>query len=182
MVVEEERSGDDERWHIDEQVGYVVADGGSTLDGEGEVGVLQSAHTGPEDWPTESLDGTYTDPVVVAGPLSYQDGDPAHVRLKEVGGGPGSDSFQWKIEEWDYQDGSHARERPGYLVMEDGSHTIGGTRMEAGKIDTGDGWQTVSFDQSFGGALITGRFDDGPDLQWRRSGGDPGQKRNERGV
>ena len=87
----------------------------------------------------------------MAGPLSYQDGDPAHVRLKEVGGGPGSDSFQWKIEEWDYQDGSHARERPGYLVMEDGSHTIGGMGMEAGKIATDDGWQTVSFDQSFGG-------------------------------
>ena len=76
--------------------------------------------------------------MVVAGPLSYQDGDPAHVRLKEVGGGPGSDSFQWKIEEWDYQDGSHARERPGYLVMEAGSHTIDGLgRLEAVKNDAG---------------------------------------------
>jgi len=144
VVVEEERSADEEMNHTDEQVGYAATDRTSTFGGNGEAGHLQGAQGG--SWHTESLGTSYTEPVVLAGPLSYHDRAPAHLRLRNVG----SVSFEWKIEEWlNPQDGAHARERAGYLVVETGTRTLDGVKMEAGKASTTDDWTSVSFEQSF---------------------------------
>ena len=69
---------------------------------------------------TITFKNTFTAPVVVAGPLSYNGQDPATIRITNVTGS----SFDIKVEEWDYLDGSHAKESLYYLVIEKGRHTL----------------------------------------------------------
>lgn len=94
----------------------------------------------------------YENPVVVAKPTSYEDTDPAHVRVRNVS----STGFDVQIEEWDYLagDGGHATEDVSYLAMEAGEWQIlnedgENVKVEAGVTSTGENWQSVDFDQSF---------------------------------
>ena len=96
-----------------------------------------------ENWQTVSLDGSYTDPVVVTSVGTYNDPDPVHARVRNAGSG----SFEVKLEEWEYQDGAHAKEGVNYVVLESGSHTTdAGFKVVAGTITAnGGGWTTVGF-------------------------------------
>nr|HID58621.1 hypothetical protein [Desulfobacterales bacterium] len=68
----------------------------------GEIGTVSIKH----HWVTVDLCRKYTDPIVVAGPLSYNGSDPSLVRIKNVT----SRSFKIRVQEWMYKDGTHTTE------------------------------------------------------------------------
>ena len=92
---------------------------------------------------------TYTDPVVVAGPLSCNGTAPATVRIRNVT----PEGFDIRVQEWDYLDGDHPTEMIGYLVMERGKYLLeDGTRIcaEIFYPQGGENGNTFTFSQTFG--------------------------------
>ncbi|NOR59358.1 MAG: fibronectin type III domain-containing protein [Methanosarcinales archaeon] len=109
-----------------------------------EIGEVSVDH----NWKRVAFNDTFIDPVVVANPLSYNGGDPAVLRIRNVD----NTGFDIRVQEWDYLDGIHAEETVGYMVMERGAYTLpDGTMVEAGTFDTDAtgsfGW--VDFSQTF---------------------------------
>jgi Bacterial TSP3 repeat len=109
-----------------------------------EIGEVSVDH----NWKRVAFNDTFIDPVVVANPLSYNGGDPAVLRIRNVE----STGFDIRVQEWDYLDGTHTTENVSYIVMERGSYILeDGTKVEAGKFDTDTtgsfGW--VDFSQTF---------------------------------
>ena len=76
----------------------------------GEVGQLSANHT-PQ---LRNLTGRYHQPVVVTAMLTLNGGAPAATRLTSMG----PDAFSVFVDELDYDDGAHATEQIGYLVLE----------------------------------------------------------------
>ncbi|NPA53662.1 MAG: hypothetical protein GXO21_03230, partial [Aquificae bacterium] len=120
----------------------------------GEIGVISLTH----EWKTVKLKNEYKDPVVIAKPLSYNGGQPAILRIKNVS----SNSFDIKIQEWLYLDGQHTTETVYYMVIEKGDHYIPeGKKLIAGKVNTskyikndcnGDyfaSWEEINFSSGF---------------------------------
>jgi subtilisin len=146
-----------------EDIGLSSSDGGNgLLDAEGaassssspsigETGRLETNQSGSDEWHQVSLDGSYTDPVVIMDPLSYDGGHPSHVRLRNVAG----DGFEFKIEEWKYLDGWHTSETMHYVVVEAGTYELAdGTLVEAGTTSTGTSFTEVQFGQAFGSTPV----------------------------
>lgn len=109
----------------------------------GEAGTISV----DENWTTVTLEGSYTDPVVVTSVGTFNDPDPVHARVRNAGNG----SFEVRLEEWAYQDGTHGSETVQYIVMEAGEHrTEAGVPLVAGTT-TADGsdWTTVGFSPSW---------------------------------
>ncbi|MFC1758347.1 cadherin domain-containing protein [Planctomycetota bacterium] len=101
----------------------------------GEVGKLTvpSSNTSRK-WRTVSLNRNYANAVVVMTPVSNNDRDPAVVRVRNIT----ANSFQYRIDEWTYQNDMHGSEQLGYMVVEAGSHDLpGGERLVAGKVRAG---------------------------------------------
>ena len=110
-----------------------------------EFGVVEVDH----NWKTVSLNRLFDRPVVVTSSTSFADSDPAVVRVKNVD----RNSFEVRIQEWDYLDGNHSSEKVNYLVIESGSYVLpGGTRVEAGQFfaNAVSSFDTVPFEHSFG--------------------------------
>jgi hypothetical protein len=138
-----------------EDVGLGDTDQGSgLLDVESAIGDQNTNMIGEagtvtinENWTTVSLDGSYTDPVVVASVGTYNDADPVHARVRNAQSG----SFEVSLEEWEYQDGVHADETVGYIVLEAGEHdTAAGMKVLAGKTTAnGSSMTTVNFSPSW---------------------------------
>jgi PKD repeat protein len=85
-------------------------------------------------WKRVSFSTPFTNPIVVAKPLSYNGSDPAVVRVKGID----RTGFWIRVQEWDYLDGSHTYEKVSYLVMERGRHQLpDGAWVEAGRLVTG---------------------------------------------
>ena len=108
----------------------------------GEVGRLNLSHIGQ----TIQLDNTYTNPVVFAMPLSYNEGDPAIARITDIQ----SDSFSVYVQEAEYKDGRHLTEDFSYLVLEAGTWELAdGTALEVGTLDTDEvttsQWESINF-------------------------------------
>ena len=84
----------------------------------------------------------FSDPVVVAKPLSYNGPQPAVVRMQNVT----PSSFEIRIQEWDYSaDPIHVFEEVSWLAVERGHWTLpDGSQIEAGTITT-DSCGTGSF-------------------------------------
>ena len=59
----------------------------------------------------------FVDPVVIAGPASYNGADPGEVRVRSVT----PTSFQIRFQEWDYLDGWHCQEKIRWWVIERGA-------------------------------------------------------------
>ncbi len=101
-----------------------------------------------ENWRTVRLNNYFRNPVVVAKPLSYNGGDPAVVRTRDLS----SRSFQVRVQEWGYLDDTHAEETVSYLVMDAGRFVFSSSiRVEAGFIETDatGSPEQVSFSSSF---------------------------------
>ena len=82
---------------------------------------------------TVVLGRSYTDPVVIARPPSFDGSHQSVVRVTDVQ----SDRFTFQIEEAPDKDGSHTTETVSYVVLESGSWELpGGAEMEVGKIST----------------------------------------------
>ena len=71
-------------------------------------------------WTSVSFGQTITDPIVVAGPLSYADTQPAGVRVRNVT----STGFEVQAQEWDAQDGTHGAEQLSYVAIARGRYTL----------------------------------------------------------
>ena len=118
IFAEEEESLDAETTHADEVAGYFVAQtAGDILDvnfGEiGEVGKVVFEQLNSTSWQTVTLNRTYSNPSIIAGPISYNNNEPATIRIQNVTG----NSFQIQVDEWDYQDGGHPIETISYIVI-----------------------------------------------------------------
>ena len=111
-----------------------------------EWGVVDGVGRG---WSKVPLFRRYTDPIVVAKPVSTRGAEPGVVRLRNVG----PESFELRYEEWLYLDQSHGGEQVFYLVAEAGAHDLAGLTVEAGRLETdlllGEGWEEISFSSAF---------------------------------
>lgn len=106
-----------------------------------ETGEVEVNH----EWAYVSFSNTYTDPIVVANPMSRNGGSPGVVRVRNVDG----DGFELRVQEWDYLGGWHNYESIGYIVMEKGSYELAdGTLLEAGTFYTDDS-VVVGFSSAF---------------------------------
>ncbi|MEM7456659.1 MAG: trypsin-like serine protease [Planctomycetota bacterium] len=104
-----------------------------------------------DDWVTVNLNNTFADPVVVVGPISTAGGDPSKVRVRNVT----ANSFQVRVQEYNYRDGNHVVETAGYVVMERGTHELeDGTVIVAGSADIDHNWENVSFGSAFSSSPV----------------------------
>ncbi|MEO1651904.1 MAG: DUF1501 domain-containing protein [Bacteroidota bacterium] len=113
----------------------------------GEVGNLYKEQTGPGQWHRVRFKKKYENPVVILSPLSFRGNYPAFARVRRVR----SDSFEYQITEWSYQDGAHVAEHLSYMVVEAGSYEIeSGVKLIAGKTKAvNHDWKTIIFPQTF---------------------------------
>ncbi|MEM0895292.1 MAG: DUF1800 family protein [Verrucomicrobiota bacterium] len=113
-----------------EDIGFVlIGEPRGPDDAKIEVGALVQAQSNGTTWYTVNLQNTYTNPVVVLGPVSQHGADPSVLRVQNVT----ANSFEWQLDEWDYKDpGGHIETTQHYMVMEAGVYEIGGLRWEAG--------------------------------------------------
>lgn len=134
---------------------------GDPLDGTcssivGEVGqVTDLRHVSQ----TVVLSRSYTNPVVIAQPPSYNGAHQSVVRISDVQ----IDRFTFRIEEAPNLDGGHTFETVSYLVLEAGSWQLpDGTEIEVGKVSTSatvgrnlaGSFATVTFSQAFATAPV----------------------------
>jgi hypothetical protein len=124
-----------------------------TVDNQTGVATALHKYTFDHNWVTQSHSSSFGSPVTLAKPISYDGGQPAHTRLGNVSGS----SFDSKVEEWEYLDGSHIDETVSSLTLEEGTGTTDdGTPLEAGTVTTTDSlnWASISFAQSFATAPV----------------------------
>ncbi len=96
-------------------------------------------------WAHVALNNTFQNPIVIAGPPSFQDAAPGVIRLRNVT----ATGFDIKFAEWDYLDGAHASETVSYIVLEKGRHTLpDGSMIEAGSFAGSTTFATVNFSQA----------------------------------
>ncbi|PIE40354.1 MAG: hypothetical protein CSA51_01330, partial [Gammaproteobacteria bacterium] len=146
VKVVEETSGDIELWHTTENVGFVAFNEYQPQILPIETGTITVDQPDPNQWHQISFDQSYTDAVVVFGPLSSNDSDPATIRVRNVT----DTSVEFQIDEWDYLDGIHGQETVNYLVMEAGTYETNGVTIEAGSLDAVTNVnQTGAFTQGF---------------------------------
>ena len=112
----------------------------------GETGVIVMDQPRRDAWHLVELSHVYVRPVVVVQPISSNAFEPAHSRVRNVF----NDSFEVKIEEWEYQDGIHATESMHYIVFESGVYRLDdGTLLEARTEILDGNWNTIDLKQSF---------------------------------
>ena len=125
--LEEEASNDAEVGHTTEAVG-ILAIGEPYGEGDSKLDFFST--TANHNWKTISLSQTYSNPVVVVGPPSWEGPDYATVRVRNVT----QNSFEVQIDEWDYRDVNHATETISVLVMEAGVFEMGGLKWVADSV------------------------------------------------
>ena len=99
-------------------------------------------------WKTVTLNRSFDEPVVIAGAISYAQKDPAVIRVRNVN----HNSFEVRVQEWDYLDGQHATEQVNYIVVESGTHDLAdGARVEAGRFNANavSSFAAIEFGQAF---------------------------------
>ena len=107
-----------------------------------EMGEVKTDHR----WTTVYLSKSFSNPIIIANPMSIKGGDPAVIRIRNVT----ESSFEIRVQEWDYLDGIHTEESVNYIVMEAGTHKLSdGSTIEAGKFNTNSALKSVSFKSSF---------------------------------
>lgn len=93
-------------------------------------------------WRKITLQTAFDNPVVVMGTPSRLGGEPITVRVRNVT----PNSFEARIDEWEYLDGRHGREDVSYMVVEAGSYTLpDGTKIKAGLSQVNHRWANVNF-------------------------------------
>ncbi len=166
IAVQEEKSKDSETGHVDETVNILAIGNKILAQDVGFFGpdtislrILKPEYSGDiewgsvsgvdHNWVTVPLAKTYSNPVVVVKPASYNGSNPGIVRISGVKG----TSFNIRFNEWAYEDGLHLQERVFYLVANSGLQTVGGMKLLAGKTATSkllkEGWADVGFSSSF---------------------------------
>ncbi len=86
-----------------------------------------------QDWKQVSFAQPFTDPIVIAKPLSANGTHETLIRLRNVE----PTGFEIRLQEWDYLDGQHKYEVVYYLVMERSHYMLpDGTHIEAGSVQS----------------------------------------------
>ena len=84
----------------------------------------------------------YISPVIIVSPPSINNAEPALSIARQIG----PHSFEVRVREWNYQDGSHPAEKVFVLVMEAGRYTLAnGAQLEAGTFTTNVTGTTAPF-------------------------------------
>lgn len=102
-------------------------------------------HKGQADvttsWTTINYDGGLLNPVVIAGPASFNGTHPVTVQTRNAD----SNSFEIRLQEFEYQDGNHSTEQVSWMVIEGGMTHFDdyGNTWYAGKTVT-EGTSTAS--------------------------------------
>jgi hypothetical protein len=113
--IQEETSRDAETAHAAEELAYLAFIPDTDITDEngdfvGETGSLNLTNA----WAGFSMRHQYTKPIVIFGAASANDASPITIRVKDVT----AESFQARLQEWTYQDGTHGVEHVGYVVVE----------------------------------------------------------------
>ncbi|MBN2712831.1 MAG: hypothetical protein JXR97_10435 [Planctomycetes bacterium] len=140
----------------------------------GETGTVKAAQASSTEWHKVTFRNSYTNPVVVMGPPSYEGSDPSSIRVRNVT----TTSFEWQLDEYDYLDGKHGEETVGYMVVEAGSYRLAdGSLLQAGKAQVTAQFTGITFPVAFastpvsltqtitvndGSAVVTRQTQDGP--------------------
>jgi len=86
-----------------------------------------------EAYVTVNLNKSYVDPIIISTTPTHDGAQSAVVRINNVT----PNSFQVKVQEWDYLDVTHANENLSFIVIEKGEHDlVGGVKIKAGKTNT----------------------------------------------
>ncbi len=102
---------------------------GATFEEAMEFGEVDINHI----WTRINFEKSFANPVVVAGPIGHNGGDPSVIRIQNVN----TTGFEMRLQEWDYLDGTHTKETVGYLVMEQGRYILdNGTLIEAASVES----------------------------------------------
>ncbi len=110
----------------------------------GEVSVTSN-------WVRVPITSTFENPIVIAGPPSYNVADPSVIRVRNVS----KTGFEIMVDEWNYLDGAHTAESVRYLVMEKGRTTLpDGSIVEAGSFTGTTSFKTVKFSGTFAKAPV----------------------------
>jgi hypothetical protein len=154
VSLQEEQSADSETAHANEKLAWLALSAGSNVyDKDGgfvaEGGTVSANH----NWATVNLAHRFTKPIVLFGGIPSTDGQAATVRVRNVT----PTSFQVRVQEWAYLDGSHANEGIGYLVVEgsiptdDGFYCFNDDPLQPGidiiAIDNCDGQVAFGYDE-----------------------------------
>ncbi|NRB76009.1 MAG: hypothetical protein HRU46_16740 [Verrucomicrobiales bacterium] len=117
----------------------------------GEVGTLKLSQVDRNGWTPVTLQGVYSDPVIVAGAVSNS-GDAATARIRNIS----AVGFEIQIAEFEYLDGVLNGLTVHYCVMEKGAHVLGdGTRVEAGRSPVdGTVVETITYVSPFAEAPV----------------------------
>jgi hypothetical protein len=115
VSLQEEQSADSETAHANEKLAWLaLASGSNIYDDNGgfvaEGGLVTTNH----NWTTVSLSHRFTKPVVILGGASNNGTQAITIRVRNVT----PTSFEVRVQEWDYLDGTHNNEDLGYLVVE----------------------------------------------------------------
>ena len=105
--------------HANEQVAWMAINNGSDLmDQNGDLLAESGKLTTDENWATVTLNNRFNKPIVLMGGLSSSTiGEPATIRVRNVS----ENSFQVRVQEWDYLNGNTNSTLLNYFVVEGGA-------------------------------------------------------------
>ncbi|MEL6572287.1 MAG: PQQ-dependent sugar dehydrogenase [Pseudomonadota bacterium] len=115
--------------------------------------LIEQANAG--QWHSIAFDTAMDDPIVVASIITFNGGNPVHVRIQNVT----ETGFEFQMEEWEYLDGYHVAETVSWIAVERGVHTFeDGSVIEAGATLADHTTQGVDFEHGFDeGASVIGQ-------------------------
>jgi len=97
-------------------------------------------------WVHVTLKNAFLNPIVIAGPPSFNNSAPGVIRLRNVT----ATGFDIRFAEWNYLDGVHPAETVSYMVLEKGSHALpDGSIVEAGSFVGTTAFATVEYSKAF---------------------------------
>ena len=164
VYVQEEQSANPEIGHAAEVVGYLafqarflsddpiaiqsnlhIVEQNILEDKVAELGQVLVSQVDRSSWHKIQTIQTYTNPVVILQPASYNGADPATYRLRNIT----TNSFEFQLQEWDYQDGNHPEERLSFMVAEVGRHVIDSLTINVAKLNVNSTFTTHNFAPAF---------------------------------
>ncbi|MEM9781438.1 MAG: LamG-like jellyroll fold domain-containing protein, partial [Pseudomonadota bacterium] len=103
--------------------------GDDASDGRLEIGTVTFSQDNSSTWYSVSFAEEIPDAVVVMGPISFNGGHQAVMRVRNVT----DEGFEYQLDEWNYHDGWHMEETVSWMAVSAGTHTLeGGQTISAG--------------------------------------------------
>ncbi|MCX4247526.1 hypothetical protein [Paraliomyxa miuraensis] len=150
---EEEQSADGEVNHVPESIGHIAFPptwlydyGGNAI---GYATFLDVEQRSANMWIPAPVPTSFTvgDSILFAQVLTFNGGQPVHVRIRHDHPSTGAGGFFFKLEEWPTYDMQHTAERVGLVVLQKGYHALGSAsdpRLRVGQVNgVTTGWKSV---------------------------------------